>query len=167
LLVPGLTIPPGNYAFTDFGVTYRDDLSRQVWWWVTVGSGPYFDGRKDYIIYRMRISPDPRAALTIDYEGNRMTDIGPDDGRATTHLWYPELRLALNPRLQLVGLWQYNSISRMSSRNVRFTWEFRPLSYLYVVYNDRGYQSRAGESSTGVPATERQLVVKLNWLWQP
>jgi hypothetical protein len=80
----------------------------------------------------------------------------------TTHLFYPEARFALNPRVQLVGLWQYSSVSDLASWNARVAWEFRPLSYLYLVYNDRGYR---GPDSAALP-TERQLILKLSYLSQ-
>ncbi len=44
--------------------------------------------------------------------------------------------------------------------NARFSWEFSPLSFLYVVYNDR--QPILG----GLTPRARQLIVKLSWLRQ-
>jgi hypothetical protein len=162
--VPGLVVPAGDYTFTDFGVTFRDDLSRKLWWWVTVGTGAYFDGRKDLIVYRMRVAPSPRLALTVDYIGNRITGIGPDESDATTHLWYPELRVALDPRLQAVALYQYNSVTRSSSWNARLGWEIRPLSWLYVVYNDRDYRDPLADA-LALPH-ERQLLIKLSYVFE-
>jgi hypothetical protein len=164
--VPGLTIPAGDYDFTDYGFTFRDDLSRKLWWWVTVGTGGYFDGRKSYIIYRMRVAPSPRTSLTIDYIGNRITDTGVDAVDVTTHLWYPELRLALNPRLQLSTLYQYNSVNRSSAWNARLSWEFRPLSYVYLVFNSRDFREPDG-GWTGDPLpSESRLIAKATYLLQ-
>lgn len=164
--VPGLTIPAGAYNFTDFGFTFRDDLSRKLWWWVTAGTGAYFDGRKSHLIYRMRVAPSPRASLTIDYVGNRITDVGPQDVDVTTHLWYPELRLALNPRLQLSTLYQYNSTSRSSAWNARLSWEFRPLSYVYLVFNSRDYREPTGGWVGDPLPTESRLIAKATYLFQ-
>jgi hypothetical protein len=162
--VPGVTVDSGRYRFAQYGATYRPDLSRRLWAYVTVQSGGYFDGRRNQVIARLRGAPDPRLALTVDYIGNRLRDVGPLGADETTHLFYPELRAALNPRLQLVGLYQYNSVSRLSSWNGRLAWEFRPLSFVYLVYNDRGFREPDG----GGPAapTERRLVVKVAYLAQ-
>jgi Domain of unknown function (DUF5916)/Carbohydrate family 9 binding domain-like len=158
----GMPIGPGRYDFAQYGVTYKPDLSRKLWAWVTVASGGYFDGRRDKAIVRIRTAPSPRVALTFDYEGNRLRDVGVNRAGETTHLFYPEARFALNPRVQLVGLWQYSSVSELASWNARIAWEFRPLSYLYLVYNDRGYR---GPDSPALP-TERQLILKVSYLSQ-
>jgi hypothetical protein len=164
--VPGLTIPAGDCQFTDFGITFRDDLSRKLWWWVTVASGPYYDGRKSYLVYRMRVAPTPRASLTIDYVGNHITDVGTGEQAVITHLWYPELRLALNPRLQLATLYQYNSVNRSSAWNTRLSWEFRPLSYVYLVFNSRDFREPEG-GWTGDPLpSESRLIAKATYLFQ-
>jgi hypothetical protein len=164
--VPGLIIPAGNYTFTDFGITFRDDLSRKLWWWITVGTGPYFDGHKSYVIYRMRVAPTPRASLTIDYVGNRITDTGVGRADVNTHVWYPELRLALNPRLQLTTLYQYNSTNRSSAWNARLSWEFRSLSYLYLVFNSRGFREPEGGWTGQPPPSESRLIAKATYLFQ-
>jgi hypothetical protein len=83
----------------------------------------------------------------------------------STHLFYPEVRLALNPRLQFVTLWQYSSVSRIDSWNARIAWEFSPLSYVYLVYNDRSFRHGAGVVSPEV-TSERRLILKVSWLRQ-
>ena len=77
-----------------------------------------------------------------------------------THLAGPELRLFLNPRVQWSAFYQYNSAAQRGTLNARFSWEFLPLSFLYVVYNDR--QPIAG----GLSPVSRSLIVKLSWLGQ-
>jgi hypothetical protein len=47
-----------------------------------------------------------------------------------------------------------------ASLNARFSWEFLPLSFLYVVYNDRQ------AVMTGTSPMARSLIVKLSWLGQ-
>ncbi len=159
--IPDIDIAPGRYDFSQYGVTYKPDLSRRLWAWVTVASGGYFDGQRDEIIARVRVAPSPRLALTFDYEGNRLRGVGTTAASATTHLYYPEIRAALNPRLQLVGLWQYNSVTGQSSWNGRLAWEYAPLSFAYLVYNDRYYDDRP----TAQPA-ERRLILKVSYLGQ-
>jgi hypothetical protein len=162
--IRGVTIDSGSYRFTQYGATYRPDVSRKLWAWVTLQTGGYFDGRRDQAIVRVRTAPSPRAALTFDYVGNRLRGVGAARAGETTHLLYPELRMALNPRLQLVGLYQYNSVNRLSSWNARVAWEFRPLSYAYLVFNDRDFQDPA-LAGTAAPR-ERQVILKVTYLGQ-
>jgi hypothetical protein len=71
--------------------------------------------------------------------------------------------LAPSPRLELAAIWQYNTAVEASSLNLRLSWEFRPLSFVYVVYND---QTSLDEVVNQAPA-RRQLILKGTWLWQP
>jgi hypothetical protein len=63
------------------------------------------------------------------------------------------------------AFYQWNSDERSGALNARYTWEFAPLSYLYVVWNDR---QRVGALPIGLPAPpgRRELLVKLVYLWQ-
>jgi hypothetical protein len=163
--VPGLQIDSGNYTFAQFGSTFRPDLSNRLWAYVTFATGGYYDGRRDQAIIRIRSAPNPHVSLTFDYEGNRLSDVGLTNASRTTHLFYPEVRLALDPRLQFMTLWQYSSVSRIASWNARIAWEFSPLSYIYLVYNDRNFVEGGGMDAPSITG-ERHLILKVSWLRQ-
>jgi len=59
------------------------------------------------------------------------------------------VRIALNPRLQLVSFYQRNTVFATDTSNTRFAREFRPLSLVYLVFYD-GQQF--GSPMLGVPA---------------
>jgi hypothetical protein len=94
------------------------------------------------------------------YEVNRLRSLGTRDSSFVTHLAGPELRIFLNPRVQWSAFYQYNTAVERGTLNARFSWEFAPLSFLYVVYNDR-QAVRNGNTPTA-----RSLIVKLSWLRQ-
>jgi hypothetical protein len=109
----------------------------------------------------VRLQPSARGSVAFRYVGNFFHGTGP---RVNAHLLAPELRIALNPRLQSTAFYQYNNSTRQGALNARVSWEFTPLSYLYVVWNDqRAVGAQPGES---LPAATRQLVVKGTWLLQ-
>jgi hypothetical protein len=62
--------------------------------------------------------------------------------------------------LQWSTFYQYNTVQKRGTMNARLSWEFSPLSFLYIVYNDR--QPILG----GNVPTARSLIVKLSWLGQ-
>jgi hypothetical protein len=107
-----------------------------------------------------RWSPSPYLSVRATYEVNRLRSIGTRDSSFTTHLAGPELRVFLNPRVQWSAFYQYNTALQRASLNARFSWEFLPLSYLYVVYNDRQ------AVMNGASPMARSLIVKLSWLGQ-
>jgi hypothetical protein len=67
-----------------------------------------------------------------------------------------------SPRRFVSALLQYSSTDHVVSSNLRFRWEYRPGSELFVVYTD--------ERNTISPVTSglrnRAFVVKINRLWQ-
>ena len=159
--VPGIRVPADDYRFTRWTLAAEHDPSAGVTGGVRYTTGPFYDGSLDKSEVSAKAALSPHVVGFVSWEMNRFHDVGGSDG--TTHLLTPELRLALNPRLELSGIWQYNTAIDVSSLNVRLAWEFRPLSFLYVVYNDNASLDRALEP---FPA-RRQLIVKGTWLWQP
>ncbi|MBK8425285.1 MAG: hypothetical protein IPL27_04580 [Lewinellaceae bacterium] len=62
--------------------------------------------------------------------------LGTNDTDKDVHLYSCGMRLALNPQLQGTVFYQYNSLNQTGRWNARLSWEYRPLSFLYVVFND-------------------------------
>ena len=70
----------------------------------------------------------------------------------------------MTPRMFLSGIVQYNSTGTSIGSNVRFRWEYRPGSELFVVYTD-DYNT---DAARGVETLRnRALVVKINRLFRP
>ena len=44
--------------------------------------------------------------------------------------------MALNARVQMNVFYQYNTVNERSRWNARFSWEYQPLSYIYLVFNE-------------------------------
>ena len=159
-LFPGVTIPAGSHDYVRYGVEARSDQSAHVSTTANLSTGTFFDGRLDRAAIGARFSPSPYVAVRADYEVNRLRGIGTRDSSFVTHLLAPELRVFLNPRVQWSAFYQYNTLQQRGALNARFSWEFAPLSFLYVVYNDRQ------AIQNGVTPSARSLIVKLSWLRQ-
>ena len=70
----------------------------------------------------------------------------------------------MTPRMYVSGIVQYNSTTTSVGSNVRFRWEYRPGSELFVVYTD-DYNTETPQGATGL--RNRALVVKVNRLFRP
>ncbi len=127
--------------------------------------GGYFDGRLQTWRTLVQATPDPRVAINASYTLNRLSEVGLDRRSVTTHLLGVESRLAASPRLQLVSFAQWNTVARQLAVNARLAWEYQPLSYFTVIYNDRSAIDGRGVLIPA-PAGSRQLLVKLTWLLQ-
>jgi hypothetical protein len=70
----------------------------------------------------------------------------------------------MTPRMFVSGIVQYNSTSAAVGSNVRFRWEYRPGSELFVVYTD-DYNTEPLTSMATL--RNRALAIKLNRLFRP
>lgn len=164
--VPGVEIGRGDYDFLRYELSAGSDPSRKISVSSTLSTGGFYDGDLDTLSAGLTLSPNPRLLLSTSWQRNRLRDLGPDRAGRDTDLATAELRLARNPRLRLSTLRQYNTASEQLSWNARFSWEVRPLSYLYVVYDEIG-TTAPGSGFLGRPdQADRRLVIKLSYLWQ-
>ena len=159
--VPGLEIPEGRYEFTRWEAAYEHDPSANLGGSFVWSVGRYYDGHLTRTTLTTKLAVSSHAVVLASWERSALDQVGGAD--RTTHLVGPEVRLAASPRLELSGFWQYNTAVDASSLNLRLAWEFRPLSFLHVVYDDR---SALDGALTPFP-TQRRLIVKATWLWQP
>ncbi len=102
--------------------------------------GGFYNGYLNSIGTELRYSPLPNISAKISYTRNEFEGVGDRKESKVTHLFSPEIRLALNPRFQLTSFYQHNSASDRDVWNIRFAWEFQPLSFLYLVYNSNNTQ---------------------------
>ena len=163
--VPGVEIAPGRYDYLRHSVTIQTDPSARVAGRIEGTVGDYFDGRLETWRAVVQATPDPRVAISADYTVNRLSELGVTRASLTTHLLGVESRMAASPRLQLVSFVQWNTVARQLTANARLAWEYQPLSYFTIVYNDRAAVDGRGIVATAPPGS-RQLLVKLTWLLQ-
>jgi hypothetical protein len=164
--LPGLRVEAGKYQYNRFLLSSSTDTSRRFVLRGDFETGPFYDGRSQMLTVAAVATPSPRASLALSYTLNALQDIGLDRADSTTHLFAPNLRLALDPSLQLALFYQRNTAAQLSTWNARLSWEFRPLSYVYLVYNERAplmTPSGLFTSQTARPATDRQLILKVTF----
>ena len=159
--MPGVQPPPGEYEFTRWEAGFDHDPSAPLSGSATVGTGRFYDGDLHTSLVSGKAALSPHVVAFASWERNRFRGVGGVD--RTTDLFTPELRIAPSPRLELSGVWQYNTAIDASSLNLRLSWEFRPLSFLYLVYNDNA----ALDGALNPIPTRRRLILKGTWLWQP
>jgi hypothetical protein len=160
-----LQVSPGSYQYTRYEVNFTSDRSRKLAYGGTYSTGGYFDGNLNQWIGFLRYSPVPHVSLLVDYTQNRFREMARENTDLVTHLITPQVRLALNPRVQLTGFYQRNTAADRDVWNVRFSWEFQPLSFLYLVYNSNAQPLLNGVNGPDRLANE-QVIGKLTYLKQ-
>ncbi len=155
----GIDIAAGEYNYLRYTALALSDPSKKISYLLNYEIGGYYDGRLDYFSIRVRTSPIPHFSLTLTYDSNRFRELGIDKVNESVKLVGVESRLAIHPRLQLIGFYQYNTSQSREIWNMRLAWEFQPLSFIYLVYNQRGYESTERQQS-------QHLIGKITYLKQ-
>ncbi len=154
----GIDVKPKNYFFSRYQVKYKTDASKKLSGTISYYGGDYYDGKLDEWGANIRFAPSPKIAISGDYALNRIRNLGIDKENADISIYTLSLRLAANPRLQLSAFYQYNTFDQRARWNVRGSWEFAPLSFVYVVFNENDYRL--------ADARNRSVINKISYLRQ-
>jgi hypothetical protein len=154
----GKTIPIGNYQVLRHTIRYESDASKKISVQSRYEFGGYFNGKLNTLTLGGRFSPIPNIALTTNYEHSNFKDFGIKNENFSTDLYTVGLRIAPNPRIQLSSFYQYNTFDKRGRINVRGSWEFSPLSFLYLVFNENNFQDN--------PTNNRSFISKISFMKQ-
>lgn len=159
----GIEIAPGDYDYTRYGLSGASDPSKAWSFSGTVESGAYFDG--DLTSYQAtgRFAPSPRIEVSFEAELNQLRNVGIGAVDRNTRLYSADLTYAWNPQLEVSLFAQHNSLAERTTWNARLQWEFRPLSYLYLVYGGDRDTSEL-DPTTRLRDQGQQLIVKFTYL---
>ena len=132
----GLEIAQDDYSYVRYLLRYNTDQSKKLSASARFDFGNFYNGTRNTLIAGLRFAPLPHIAFTADYEHNDINGVGIMEENLSTNLYSASLRLALNPRVQMSTFYQFNSFDDQGRWNVRFSWEYAPLSFIYLVFND-------------------------------
>ena len=152
----GIDIAAGNYQYNSINANFSSDQSSKFSYSADVTTGGYYNGKITTLNSNIRCAPTPKVAANISYETNTLTAVGKNKENLKTQLITPNIRMALNPRVQLNVFYQYNTATQRSRWNARFSWEYKPLSYIYLVFNEN--------KTTGFK--QDQTIAKINYIKQ-
>ncbi len=157
----GVTISPGDYYFTNQQIWFSSDPSRVVSMTGIYIWGNYFNGKLNSGDWRLQFAPIPEISIAGRFNRNRFIKVGEPKTSTTIDLYGLEARLALNPRLQLIGFYQKNASDNSENYNVRLSWEYTPLSYIYLVLNHYGFTNAFSKIQA-----EDHAIAKISFLKQ-
>ena len=157
----GIKINKGEYNYVRHQVWASTDPSRMLNIMGGQNWGTYFGGKLNSGDWNVQFAPIPHFSLMGRFNRNRFTSVGESKGSTTVDLYSIEGRFALNPRVQLIGFYQRNSENKLQNYNIRLSWEYQPLSYIYIVLNHRGFQNTPLKTQT-----EDHVIAKISYLKQ-
>ena len=150
-----VTVPSGDYSYLDYAVGFSMDPSRKLSGGGGIGWGEFWNGRRTTLVGSAVWKPNFHLSVDLSYEHNR---IELPQEHFTTDLLATRFTYAFTSRAFLNAFVQYNADTHQVSSNVRFHLIHRPLSDLYIVYNDL-------RDARGTGLVERALIVKFTNLF--
>ncbi len=156
----GVSIRPGDYRFASVNTSYAFGQQRRASGTLAVRAGQFYDGHLTALSFTSaRVALLKQFSVEPSVTINRATL---PDGDFTTSLLRARVDYAFTPLRFLSALVQYSSNDRTFSSNVRFRWEYRPGSEIFVVYTDE-----RDTTVSGYPGLRnRAFVVKVNRLFR-
>jgi hypothetical protein len=164
----------GEYNYVRPSVFLTTDGSKKITTTVFYEWGNYYDGKLTNVSANLQYNPIPFISFTATYDGNFFKNVGFVNDTSTekysgnVHLWGLESRLALNPRLQLISFFQHNAANNRDNLNIRLSWEYKPLSYIYLVFNQRQHDAmvRLTDRTINQRQFEQYSIAKISYLKQ-
>lgn len=162
----GITIPVGDYNYLRHQIYVSSDPSKVLNLTFDYNWGSYFNGKLVGNDFKLQFAPIPHVSIIGRYNRNNFKGVGDVTSNKSVDLYAIEGRFALNPRVQLISFYQKNSENNLQNYNVRLSWEYQPLSYIYVVYNHRGFDNIQQPNMQRMPRTEDHVIAKISYLKQ-
>lgn len=130
----GSALIPKEYNFGIFKLGYNSANNQKFRYQLNAQKGNYYGGRRvaagAYLNYQLL----PFANLQLNYDINKI-DLN-SLGKETFHLTRLTGEVFFNNRLNWTTYVQYNTQSDNFNINSRIQWEYKPLSYVYLVVSD-------------------------------
>jgi hypothetical protein len=155
----GMQIDSGVYRYNRSTFYFNSDPSKKISYSVIHDRGKYFDGNLVYTTASLALSPIPHISVKLSLSENDFKKIGLEEKSAKVSLYTVEGRFAVNPRLQLNNMLQYNTQNKTTTIYIRLSWEYRPLSYLFFVVNSK-------EQNSIERSSDQNAIIKLSYLKQ-
>jgi hypothetical protein len=130
----GTRVNAGRYDYPDYFGFWRTNEAARVSMVTRANIGPFYDGyRRSFTLGPVvRLNENFNAAVNL-----QVNDISLSTGSFVTKLLTTRVNYNFNTKMFFNALVQYNSDNHQWTSNLRFNIIHRPLSDVYLVYNER------------------------------
>jgi hypothetical protein len=154
-IAPGVTVPQGGYQHRTVIGSYTLANQRTVAGRMTVTSGAFYNGTRREASYSGRVALVPQFAVEPAVS---LAWVDLPYGDFSARLLTGRFTYTPTTRLFVSSLIQFNADARTLASSIRFRWEYRPGSDLFVVYSDGRDTSRASLLNRTVAVKATRLV---------
>jgi len=129
-----LEIAAGDYNFNRWSAQFRSNPSANVSGRVRYEVGDFWDGTRKGLLLSLALKPHYKFSISAQLQWEKLKL---RDGDFTTRLFNTRIEYSLSTKMFLSALIQYNSDRDRISTNLRFNLIHRPLSDIFIVYNEQ------------------------------
>ena len=151
----GQSIPVGRYHFNSGELAYTSSNSQRIAPTFAYRFGEFYNGNRTGVSAGVRVRFNRKLAVTASTTRDALDVSVPS---FTTTLATLRVETSFSTRMFLTGYFQYNSVARQVLSNIRYNFVHRPLSDIFVVYNE----TRSTGGNTTAPS--RALILKFTQL---
>jgi len=162
----GITIPAGEYEFTQFSVFAEFATKRPLSGRFEYGIGSFFDGQRRELMGRITWRVNSQFRIIGEVEHN---DIELPFGNFDTTLASLQFNFDFSPSLSWSLLGQWDDVSDSLGINSRVRWIIEPGNELFFVINQTlatADPSEDHDSNFRVRAISTDVTVKLSWTFR-
>jgi hypothetical protein len=151
---PGIVIPSGNYSYQQYSEIFQSDSRRafsvmQTWYW-----GEFYNGEKNTLTVGLTWGAIDTLKIGLSFEEDW---VNLPQGDFVSEIIAQDLRWDINNQMTVQALNQWDKEMGEFSTNFRFSWEYQPGSFFYLVINPTRTD----------PQTNFLFQAKLTYLFQP
>jgi len=147
-------IPPGGYSWTTYVWDFTSDSSRALSVGGGITLGGLWSGTQRTLDGTLAYKPSYKFRVSLKVQRTAAKLDVPVSEFVTT-LWTARTNYSFATNAFLDSLIQYDAARRLFNANIRFNFTYRPLSDLFIVYNEQRYATPENPVPTG-----RGLIVK-------
>ncbi len=136
-------VPAGHYAWTEYQLRFDTDPSRVLSAAFTGITGGLWSGTQRTVQLDLTFLPSYRLKLALGLS-RTAAELGVPDSHFVTSLWTLRANYSFSTNMFLDSLIQYNRDKDQINANVRFNVIHRPLSDLFIVYNEQRFTNGLG-----------------------
>ena len=150
----GIVIPVGDYRWQETNINISSNRGRTLSGNIRIRLSGFWNGTRDSVTVGGEFKPT--SALALRVQASRAKVILPE-GSFNTDLIRTRFNYSFSTKMFLNALIQYNSDTKQVSSNIRFNLIHRPLSDIFIVYNESRDAFQAGQA-------DRAFIVKYTHL---
>lgn len=158
-IAPGVVIPIGDYRFNAAGISLLTHSSRPVSVEAQFLAGQFYDGDRQSGSFLLRLRPNRHIRSETAFE---ISNVTLPTGEFIAKIFRERFAYAFNPKVLANLFLQYNDLSQLASVNLRFSWNYRPGSDVFLVYNETWNAPSLGD----LTRKDRQVMLKATYLFQ-